>query len=186
MCLAFLYYRRGGTTLYWCFDVACVAQFFIFLGYCFKCHIAEIEDFFSKRNKIIWALGLLSINIIAGFLCIRVSGQSLDMSVGLYGNELLTLISAISGIGFIILFCQMFSSRFFNYLGRNTMVFFAWHSRIIIVGCGMIYGSLGLFQNDTVISQVLYTVTTLVLIFAILYPVTEGLKKTKLRKYFGL
>lgn len=129
---------------------------------------------------------MLLVNITAGFVCIRISGKGLDMSVGLYGNELLSLVSAISGIAAIVLICMLFSNRFLRYLGQNTMAFFAWHSRIIIVACGMIYGVLGWFQKDGFISSIAYTLVTLIMIIAVLYPVTEGLKKTRFRKYFGL
>lgn len=108
------------------------------------------------------------------------------MSVGLYGNEMLSLISAMSGIGAIVLICMMISSRFLKYLGQNTMVFFAWHSRIVIVGCGLLYGYLGFFESGSLISQVMYTIITLLLILIILYPVTEALKKTPCKHLFGL
>ena len=182
---AFFYYRNGGTTLYWCFDVACVAQFFILSGYLFKLNFSKIERF-SSRNSVVLLLLLLSLNIISGFLCIRLSGSQLDMSVGLYGNELLSVVSALSGIGFIILLCQNLSSNFLSYLGRNTMVFFAWHSRIIIVACGMVYEAIDLFQGESLSSNILYVLTTLILILAVLYPVTEGIKRTRYSRYFGL
>ena len=186
MSIAFIYYRAGGSTIYWCADVACVAQFFIMLGYLFKKNFERLEQWISSHQS--WLLvGLfLIINIIAGFLCIRLSGRQLDMSVGLYGNEFLTIVSALSGIAFIVIICHKISTRFLTYLGQNTMIFFAWHSRIIIVACGMLYGAIGLFQENTIISQVLYTATTLIMIMAILYPATEGIKRTKLRQYFGV
>lgn len=183
MCVAFLYYRMGGTTLPWCLDVACIAQFFILLGFIFKSHWSKIK---IDRKLYLYIPVLLLINIITGFACIRFSGAQLDMSVGLYGNEVLSLISALSGIAAIILICMMISNRFLKYLGQNTMVFFAWHSRIIIVACGMIYGVLGWFQTDGFLSSIAYTITTLILILATLYPATEGLKRTKIGKYFGL
>ncbi len=129
---------------------------------------------------------LLTINVVCGYASIRVGHAGLDMSVGIYGNELLTVISALAGIGAVILICIRFSNSFLRYLGRNTMVYFAWHSRIIIVGCGIMYSALGLFQSDTIASQLGYTFVTLILILAILTPVTEGLKNTRAAKYFGL
>lgn len=179
-----LFYRGGGSTLPWCFDVACVAQFFILLGYIFKTELSSIS--LPKKYKWPCAFGFLFVNVIAGYFCIRVSGAQLDMAIGLYGNEILTFISAIAGIGFIIIVCQSFSNRFLRYLGRNTMVFFAWHSRIIIVACGLIFGALDLFMDNTLQSQLLYFLCTITIILAVLYPTTELIKKTPYKHLFGL
>lgn len=183
MIATFIYYRMGGNTLPWCIDVACIAQFFILTGYCFKQYWNKIK---LKRYIYIVILSLLLINILSGFGSIRLSGAGLDMSVGIYGNELLSMISALSGIGAIVLICMMISSRFLRYLGQNTMIFFAWHSRIVIVACGLIYGYIGFFQTDSILSQILYTITTLCLILVVLYPITESLKKTPCKHLFGL
>ena len=185
MLCAFAWYRSGGSTLPWCFDVACVAQFFIYTGYLFKRNYHKLR--LKKYQKLSAIILLLIINIVAGMACIKFSRSQLDMSVGLYGNELLTLISAFAGIGAVILFCQMITSKFLTYLGKNTMVFFGWHSRIVIVACGMIYGALGFFQDKSISSQILYCITTLIMIFVILYPTTEILRKhKKIGKYFGV
>lgn len=181
---AFIFYRTGGSTLPWCMDVACVAQFFILLGYIFKQNYNRFT--LPRKTKVLLAPVLLAINIIVGFLCIRVSGEQLDMSVGNYGNEFLTLISALAGIGFIVILCQLVSNRFFRYLGRNTMVFFGWHSRIIIVACGMAYGALGIFTRESLLSEFLYCLTTLIIILIVLYPTTELLKRSKVGHLFGV
>lgn len=186
MAATFVFYRMGGTTLYWCFDVACVAQFFVMLGYLFRSNYSKMEVMLSSKQRVVWMIVALLINVISGSLCIRLSGSSLDMSVGLYGNELLTIVSAVSGIAVIILLCQIISHTFLTYLGQNTMIFFAWHSRIIIVACGMAYGYLGIFQDSGIVSQLIYSVVTLILIITILYPVTEGIKHLSVRKYFGV
>ena len=183
---AFVYYRNGGSTLYWCFDVGCVSQFFILLGYILKRNYADVKSYISRCNRTLLLTVLFAVNLLSGFACIRLSHSQLDMSVGLYGNEILTLISAMSGIGALILLCQMVSNRFLRYLGENTMIFFAWHSRIILVACGMVYGALGLFQSSDILNQYLYCVVSLIVILAVLYPVTEGIKKTKFRHLFGV
>ena len=182
MICTFFYYRTVGSTLVWCIDVGAVAQFFILLGYIFKSHWERV----SQLNLYYLIPLLFFINIITGYACIKLSGSGLDMSVGLYGNEVLSIISAISGIFAIIFTCMQISNRFLRYLGRNTMIFFAWHSRIIIIGCGLLYGALGLFQSNGLINSILYTIVTLILILAILYPITERVKKSQMRKYFGV
>ena len=70
-------------------------------------------------------MGFGGINVLCGVLCIRVSGESLDMSIGMYGNEVLTLISAVAGILCVVIFCNKFPVNIFKYLGQNTMLIFA-------------------------------------------------------------
>jgi predicted neutral ceramidase superfamily lipid hydrolase len=110
------------------------------------------------------------------------------MSVGQYGNELLSMVSAICGIVAITMFCQLYSTRLFRYLGQNTMVFFAWHSRIVLVACGMIFSALNVFQDrdSNLIMAFGYTIVVLIAIFALLYPATEIIKRTKYHAFFGV
>jgi hypothetical protein len=184
--ITFAYYRLGGTTLPWCADVACIAQFFILLGCFAKPYMIQMHIAKPKIGAI--AIVAFLANIIAGFLCIRLSGGSLDMSVGQYGNELLSMVSAICGIVAITMFCQLYSTRLFRYLGQNTMVFFAWHSRIVLVACGMIFSALNVFQDrdSNLIMALGYTIVVLIAIFVLLYPATEIIKRTKYHAFFGV
>lgn len=183
-----LRYRLGYGSLPWNLDVALVAQFFFYVGYCFKCS-RQVQDFFAKMQKntyIICIAIMLLINVVAGFLCVRLSGESLDMSIGMYGNEVLTILSALAGTLFIILISKKINNKFLTYLGQNTMVLFAWHSRIVIVLCGYIYKFLGLFQDQSLFEQVLYCIVTLVIILGVLIPINEVIKKSKLHFLFGV
>lgn len=98
----------------------------------------------------------------------------------------LSMISALAGIGVTILLSQLFINRWIIYLGRNSMILFAWHSRIVIVLCDFLYGSFGLFQQHTIFEQIIYTVVTLVIILCVLIPVTEFAKDSKYRVLFGV
>lgn len=181
--LAFIYYRSGGTVLPWCIDIACVAQFFMNIGYLTK---KLFLNGLPKVKSVLLVIIFLVINVVAGFACIRLSGNSLDMSIGMYGNEILSVVSALGGIGTIVYLSQLFSSSWVTYLGKNTMILFAWHSRIIIVLCGLMYESLGWFQQHTMFEQFFYTIVTLVIILFVLIPITEIIKKSKYRTLFGI
>lgn len=182
--LTFVYYRLGGKVLPWCIDVACVAQFFMNMGYLSKKYYSLVGKDLKFSSLVIFVL--LIINALSGFACIRFSGDSLDMSIGMYGNEILSLISAFSGIGATICFSRLFTNRFITYLGKNSMILFAWHSRIVIVLCGFMYKSLGWFQHFSILEQILYTIITLMIILIVLIPITEFVKTTKYRIYFGV
>ena len=189
VCIAgFVYYRFGGHVLPWNIDIACIAQFFMRLGYlfmnCKKCKEFMLEC--SNVKCLIISATCLLINVATGFLCIRLSGHSLDMSIGMYGNEMLTVISAISGLLFVISVANRFHWSPLVYLGQNTLIIFAWHSRIIIVLMNYSYKALGLFQNDDLISQIVQCSISFVIILIVLIPITELIKKSKLHKWFGV
>lgn len=181
-------YRLGWGSLPWNLDVALVAQLFFHGGYLSKDLLQRWNEKFSAKpiRRLLWIALLLVVNAATGFLCIRMSGSSLDMSVGLYGNELLTIVSAFAGTLCVILAAQLLPLRPLTYLGSNTMVIFAWHSRIVIVACGYLYAHLGIFRSGTLPEQLLYAAVTFAIILGLLIPATESVKKSKARKFFGL
>lgn len=183
-----LRYRLGWGSLPWNLDVALVAQFFFHGGYLLKGQIQKLDGIrtMGVLKKTVIALGLFLLNAIPGFLCIRVSGASLDMSIGMYGSEILTAISAFAGISLIVLLCNILHSKALTWLGQNTMVIFAWHSRIVIVLCNYIYEYFGIFQDDGLVSKLLYAIATTILIFLLLIPATQWIKKSKIHHLFGL
>lgn len=182
-----LRYRLGWGSLPWNLDVAFVAQLFFHCGFLLKdTSVLEKMQSIKLPGRIFGIVGTLLVNAATGFLCIRVSGQSLDMSIGMYGNEVLTFISAISGIFAIVLISQMFNHKWITYLGQNTMVVFGWHSRIVIVLCEYLYAYFGTFQSGGLVSQLMYAAVTFAIILGILIPVTVGIKRSRIHAVFGL
>ena len=180
-------YRLGWGSLPWNLDVALVAQFFFHAGYLSREHLLRGEEKpTAPCLRMVQAAVLMGINAVAGFLCIRVSGSSLDMSVGLYGNELLTFVSALAGTLAVILVAKIFPLKPLTYLGSHTMVIFAWHSRIVIVACDYLYADLGLFSGGTMADSLLRAAVTFVVILGLLIPATELLKRSRCRRLFGL
>lgn len=182
-----LRYRLGWGSLPWNIDVALIAQFFFNLGYIFK--TTKFKDYIFSFNRIKYLLFLgafFVINAICGALCIKLSGESLDMSVGLYGNELLTVISAVAGILAIVMFSNKFKFKPIKWLGQNTMIIFAWHSRIIIVLCDLIFNKLGFFTTNSTSNMFVRGFLIFIIIFVVLVPVTKLVKNTKIHKLFGV
>ena len=95
-------------------------------------------------------------------------------------------VGEFSGIMFIVMLSYKIHSKFLSYLGRNTMIIFAWHSRIIIVLCGYLYSFWGIFQNDTFLDQCMYSFVTLLIVFIVLIPINEIIKKSKIHAIFGV
>ena len=186
--VAFIYYRLGGKVLPWCIDIACVAQLFFIFGY-FFIHFTRIKQLFIFPRNPRWLLQcslLLCINCASGFANIRLTVQSLDMSIGMYGNEILSIVSAFSGILFIVMISTDINSKLITYIGKNTMVIFGWHSRIGIVLVEYIYLRVGLLNDASLQVQFLKSIVSFVLLLVIFVPITELIKKTKVRQLFGV
>lgn len=182
-------YRMGWGSLPWNLDVAFEAQFFFHLGYRFM-HASRIKEFFVGESSIYRLISIvlicLVVNVVAAKACIVLSGYSFDMSMGLYGNEIMTFIAAIAGILLIVTLSSVIRSDFISYVGKNTMILFSWHSRIVIVACGMIYAHFGLFQAPGIGTSLLRASVSFVAIFVILVPINELIKRLPCHKLFGV
>ena len=184
-----LRYHLGWGSLPWNLDVALVAQFFFHCGYLLKGQYNRLEGIrqIKSLKKGLIAVGLLALNAIPGFLCIRVSGESLDMSIGMYGNEVLTFLSAFAGIFLIIFLSYILHHKYLTWLGQNTMVIFGWHSRIVIVLCGFVYQWLGVFQGSQGLAgQACYALVTMIVILGLLVPLSIAIKNSRWGWLFGL
>ena len=183
-----LRYRLGWGSLPWNVDVALVAQFFFRAGFRFKAVEPKLAAFDRLKwlPRLVICGGLMIGNFILGYIGIRVGGAFLDMSVGIYGSEIFTFLSAFTGILGVILFARMVEWKWLRWLGRNTMVIFGWHSRIVIVACGYLYAHLGLFQSGGLVDTLGSAACTFVIIFALLVPATHLVKRSRVHGLFGL
>lgn len=183
-----LRYRLGWGSLPWNLDVALVAQFFFHMGFRSRRLAPKLEGFdrLAPAAKLLVSGGLMAMCSGLGFVCIRVSGASMDMSVGWYGNVLIIFPAAFCGILGVILFSRMIRWKWLQWLGRNTMLIFGWHSRIVIVACSMIYENLGIFQGKGLAAVLGSAGCTFVIIFALLVPATLLVKRSRAHALFGL
>ena len=182
-------YRMGWGSLPWNLDIAFVSQFFFHLGYRFMQNTYFKEVFIFSRSylqKLLIIVFCLVINIVAAKSCIVFSGHSLDMSIGMYGNEGLSFVSIIAGILMVVTFAPVINSKLITYLGCNTMILFSWHSRIIIVACSIFYDHYGLFQQAGRTINMLRALLTLFIILLILVPINEIIKRLSFHKFFGV
>lgn len=184
-----LRYRLGWGSLPWDFDVALVAQLFFHLGYWFM-HSLKVRDWFVNRSSVYRivcvAVLCLALNLVASKACLLLTGHSLNMSIGQYGNEVLSFLGAITGILLVVIIAPVIHSKFITYLGRNTMILFSWHSRIVIVACDMVYIHYGLFQSSSVSLSFARAFMTLAVILIVLIPVNELIKRLPCHKAFGV
>lgn len=92
----------------------------------------------------------LLINIISNYF-----NNSVEMYSNIYGNIFLFLLSAYSGIIFIILFIKSFikKSEIFEYIGKNSLVVLVFHKRAITI-IKVLF--IVIFQIDIIKENILY------------------------------
>lgn len=126
------YYRLEGGALPWNVDVCFTALPFFYAGYCFKNHYEQIKRVITRKRAIYICGIAFGINVIAGALSYMISGEVLDMYGIDYGCEPLVYLSAFAGIVFCICISHWLHGKIVCYIGRNSLVYLAWHNVILI------------------------------------------------------
>lgn len=132
--IGFLYADKIGKALPWGLDAALVVIFFLYAGYVFK-QICLSSWMNGKQKDIfkysIIGVGLLFANIIFNNYNMKLIGDNADMYSLRYGNEILYILSALAGIGFISIvlgyILKNVKSRFWRFMGRNTLHIYCLH-----------------------------------------------------------
>ena len=133
--MGFLYADKIGKALPWGLDAALVVIFFLYAGYVFK-QICLSSWMNGKQKDIfkysIIGVGLLFANIIFNNYNMKLIGDNADMYSLRYGNEILYILSALAGIGFISIvlgyILKNVKSRFWRFMGteHSTYILSSW------------------------------------------------------------
>ena len=176
MCIA--YWELGGTPLLWNIDAAFLAVFFMALGYYIKMSGFLIrERFFKCCFFFIAAAGYIACVTINGFFY----GEKFDMAICQIGLAPVSLLGILCGIYCIVFFLKCFNlGCILEYLGQNTMVYFAWHQSIMLPLLLDVYNFFGWFTTNSIVSDIIRTVLSIILIFLTLLPFDLLFGKTKL------
>ena len=119
-----LWPKAVGPQLPWSLDVAFVATGIYAMGH----HTKKWMISLKRRTQLIWLILMFGVHITTFLL----NPSKIDMYRSLYGQEILFLISGISGsIAYIMLLKTLPILKFLSYLGRHTIVLLATHTRAL-------------------------------------------------------
>lgn len=183
-----LYYHFGGEPLFWNVDVCLTALPFFHIGYC--CRKKQFLDkYIFSRNPIYLGAIFLFLNVFTGLLNYKLTGGvgTLEMYRSVYGIVPLTYISAFSGLFVIIIFSYRFTNKAIQYIGSNTLLYYAWHQTIMMPLVDDFYKKIGIFQTGPLSSE-LNMVRILLSLFLICFVLTIlnlMIQKTRLRFIIG-
>ena len=171
--IGFVYSAVIHQVLPWGLDVVPFASFFIWLGYQYK-NAISVETI--KVPKVLCSficIVLLMVNIITGRWNNELIGYSVDMYVMRYGNPVLYLITAITGIGFILAICRNLINNLdlnaLKYIGQNTLHIYGIHGLVIAIIRAVKEKVIGTNVFETIPEQLLISVAVLAISLCLIY-----------------
>lgn len=182
-----LYYHFGGIPLPWNVDVIFPSILFFFTGYWFKSNYSKFQNYLNSSKSIIVFLLMGIVNVCFGYFGVKISGKGMEMYDSSYGFPPLTLISAFAGIICVVIFAHWFNIKCIKYIGKNSMVYYAWHQTIMtpLVRFGLHY--IGI-SSDTILNNSLLLgkrICELLIIIILSTLCHLFIDKTKLRFMIG-
>lgn len=185
--IAMVYYKVGGITLPWNIDTAFAAIPFFGLGYIFF-NSKKLKNFILSKNwKNVVLFGIFAVgNMAFVYIDLRTGGKILDMSSHTWGFPLLSYASAICGIMCVIMISNFITIKPVKHLGANSLIYYAWHSRIMIPLLGYLYTAIGIFQGESFLEQSIYCIVSLILIWTILSIPDYIIRHTNLKFMIGV
>jgi len=184
--IAILYYRAGGKAMIWNTDTVMVALFYFHVGFIFqKNNILTKINCQTLLYKAMAILAFLLINMVCVLYMYKNYGLSLNMYDNNYSNLLVVIIGSLAGILFVVLSSSIIKNIIIEYLGRNSIVYFALHQSVIMP-LVIVYISPALSSFLCIEPHIWYwQITKVVLIFALLTICNEIIIKSKLRFILG-
>jgi acyltransferase len=135
--IGFSWIKITNIHLPWSIDVAFVALLFYSIGNLLKKWVTNV----SNKNALLFMIGLFVIHVISFYY----NPLKIDMYRSTYGNEILFLISGITGsLAYILFFKLVPVFKFFTYLGKHTIILLATHIRMLTLIKLVLYLILGI------------------------------------------
>jgi fucose 4-O-acetylase-like acetyltransferase len=179
--VAFWYYEKIDCFLPWCVDVVFVSETFFFVG-----HLMA-EKKLLEKNLICKIILSLSINIISMYVNYIVAGEALSMMQNKYGILPLGIISGISGSVFLMCTAEKFNSSLLKYIGKNSLLYYAWHVQIVWTIEEVLFKLLHVFQTElSVIERCGKVAIQILFAIFILTLCNEIIRSTRLKIVLGM
>lgn len=152
----------------WALDTVPMAIVFLGCGYSVKKNLHKLEFLLQKRYLIITGL----VSGFCGYFNFIENGRS-DLFYQNIGNPILYFLSAFFGIWMIMIVSKMFhKSKVLNYIGKNSLVFYAFH-RPIFVPIAMSFLPYLESINHFFLNSIIQTVFVFIVIFVGLTVLSE-------------
>lgn len=170
----------------WNFDAVLVVLPFFFAGYYVRKRYGSLSFLQSdKTNALLASMAFTIITIFITYWNLRLSGNKVDIFFSTFGIEWLSYIAAYIGIFACILFSMLYINNIISYIGRHSLLFFAWHQSIIIPLLSHLYWKTGISSWPVYQETTLFKWITIVLTIIILSIINEFILQSKLKFVLG-
>lgn len=157
-----VYRKFVGVDLPWNIDLVPMLMPFFAAGYCAK---KLINSKLVRKDALFFVLAVL-INQGVNIINLKFfSPHHVDVFGNAYGNYLLFLVSAFSGIYATVLFCKYFDGKMkvFEYIGKNSLIFLGLH-RFVFFAASTIFRRFNLSDPAVIACWLLTVIITLVVL----------------------
>lgn len=179
----FVYWKSGGSPLPWNLDITLYVLPLLLLANIIN-NTSKLKSI-VKNNPLFFLVIIVIGNSLLGGINYYLVGKKVDLYYGDVDIILLSFPAALCGIIFVILFSWIKYWKPLRYLGRNSLLIFAWHL-IVYNWLGRFYDWLGLFQMPLSIGLILIRDSiSFILILSILIPINEVIIRSKLKFIIG-
>ena len=156
--IVLIYYEIGGKCWLWNIDLSIMALFFYIIGYAFK--RKQIFENYIIKHKVVCII-ITGAWVLGTFVNGHLFNTVLDMYNNKYGVFVISYIVAILGIIIVCCVSRYIKVDFIGYIGKNSLIYFAWHGSIGFRIMDFICGKFGLFDKTIDAMTVSYTHLTL-------------------------
>lgn len=145
----------------WHFLTALFSVPFYSIGKIMKDKIISEKDF---------NLGIIFILLFINIMVSKFNGK-IDMNMNMYNNLIMFYISAFSGILFLVFFIKKIKlkNKVIDFLGKNTLIIFAYHLRVNIIITILVTYILKLNLADNLIIGVILSIFQIILCLPLIY-----------------
>lgn len=183
--LGLIYYQLGGPALPWNVDVCLTASPFFGGGYVIKSLLKDKKFSVSPVFTIPIGIALFFAVLFLGRYSYDHYGTVLEMYMCRYANPLITYAAAFSGIGLTVIAARLVTVRPVRFVGRNSLIYYAWHQDIMIPIVWAIERALHLPDRDSwnLLFKGAFHLGETVFILAVLSVAVLLVSRTPLKKY---
>lgn len=179
--LFLVYSEKGLPILPWNIETSCIILPFLVFGYALR------KLRFFEMQKIA-NTSLIILLLIAGSLILFYNslfgGDGLELYARHYSFFPLTFTAAIVLSLFMIMVMMNVKSRALSWLGKNTIVFFAFHQSIALDIVNRLINPIA-FPNSSITMQTLAVAVSLITVLFICFVMSQAINYLHLNRYFG-
>jgi fucose 4-O-acetylase-like acetyltransferase len=170
-------------SMFWNADISIfVIPYMLIANYANKYDLLNV---IIQTNKYLFLFICIVSNIVIGGINYIMSGEMIDLFNNTLGYFPLAYLEAIFGIFVVFIISTLKKSNVVQYIGRNSLVFFALHLMVYDF-VRFLYFYLGFFQSSLSTSLLLIRdLISLILILVFLYPLNELILHSRLKFLIG-